>query len=60
MSDNGGDNFYNSSNLPYQGQKGDSWEGGIKSFSYLYGGYLTAVGAVVGQPNPGKIAMFFD
>jgi len=44
FSDNGGDLFYNSSSGPYRGGKGDSWEGGIKSISFLSGGYLEKAG----------------
>jgi len=50
FSDNGGDLFYESKNLPFKGGKGDSWEGGIKSFSFLSGGYINRV-TVTPQEN---------
>lgn len=48
MSDNGGDLFWESINEPYAGGKMDTWEGGMKSWSFLYGGFLAHAAPRVG------------
>jgi len=57
FSDNGGDLFYHSSNAPYRGNKGDSWEGGVKSYSLLYGGYITKTFSATGYTNTARISV---
>lgn len=36
MSDNGGDAIFGASNLPFKGDKGDLYEGGVKSAGFIY------------------------
>ena len=44
MSDNGGNPTFSGYNWPLRGAKGTLWEGGIKSVSFLSGGFLKSCG----------------
>ena len=44
MSDNGGNPTYAGYNWPLRGAKGTLWEGGIKSVSFMSGGFLKSTG----------------
>ena len=46
LSDNGGNPTTGGYNWPLRGAKGTLWEGGIKSVSFITGGYLKKVGIV--------------